>query len=167
MAASEYDLCLQVGEQIRQRRVQLKMNQSEPFTVSRPGSPVARWAICFAFCRRLGYLPTTSFAPRSRSRNSLTWRGSGTTCRRRKRFCSIQPPKRWPKQCCVCRRSARRSVHEPLFLNCPLQGAKPHKMHLVSCCVLPKIQVQYNQGINNPVRQDGFGVLAGCTLKSK
>lgn len=29
MAASEYDLCLQVGEQIRQRRVQLKMNQSE------------------------------------------------------------------------------------------------------------------------------------------
>ena len=29
MAASEYELCLQVGEQIRQRRVQLKMNQSE------------------------------------------------------------------------------------------------------------------------------------------
>ena len=40
-------------------------------------------------------------------------------------------------------------------------------MHLVSCCVLPKMQVQYNQGINNPVSQDGFGVLAGCTLETK
>ena len=176
LQASTSSAC-RFGEQIRQRRVQLKMNQSELAeradvarnTVYRieAGQPGCKMSYLLRVLQALGVSANDLFCAPIQEQELADLARLWHTCRRRKRFCSIQPPKRWPKQCCVCRRSARRSVHEPLFLNCTLQGAKLHKMHLVSCCVLPKMQVQYNQGINNPVRQDGFGVLAGCTLKSK
>ena len=74
MAASEYELCLQVGEQIRQRRVQLKMNQSELAeradvarnTVYRIEAGQARLQDGLFASRSAGawgYLPTTSLRP--------------------------------------------------------------------------------------------------------